>query len=203
MPASKAACLTSDLIGSATDCATFEAGSTATAKVFWASPNNTTPNPNTYWQIGGTTSASSPITLTNLKFSNSQSGPFNTLLSGSLALGANGVMSYSAIQGPTGSATSPNPLGTPFWVQYDIPAGLAAGETVSVRLASNNDNAQNVSGDLTTASGNNFYTDIRINTAALAPNPSSSAVPGPLPLLGAAAAFSASRRLRRRIGSAA
>jgi hypothetical protein len=42
--------------------------------------------------------------------------------------------------------------------------------------------------------------DGRITSSSLAPNsPPSTAAPGPLPLLGAAAAFQASRRLRRRL----
>jgi len=42
--------------------------------------------------------------------------------------------------------------------------------------------------------------DGSITSSSLAPNsPPSTAVPGPLPLLGAAAAFQASRRLRRRL----
>jgi len=45
-----------------------------------------------------------------------------------------------------------------------------------------------------------FQGDRRITSSSLAPNsPPSTAVPGPLPLLGAAAAFQASRRLRRRL----
>lgn len=194
-PDAKAACLTGNLIGLGTDCATFEAGQTATAKVFFASPNLQNPNGNIYWQLGGNVSSASPITLTNLKWSNTQNGTYNTLLNGSLALGANSTSSYSLVQGPTSAGNSPVPTGSPFWVQYDIPAGLAAGTTVSVQLLSNSDLQLDPNGNLSNTGSNNFYSDTRSNTAV---TPTAS-VPGPLPVLGAGAAFGVSRRLRRRI----
>lgn len=201
-PGAKAACLTSDLIGFGTDCVTFEAGQTATAKIFFASPNLSGTSANTFWQIGASTTAASSISLTNLKWSNSQNGTFQSLLSGSLAA-TTPTPTYTSVQLAPGSSSSPVPTGSPFWIQYDIPAGLAVGEVVDVQFLSNSDGAVDSSGILSNSTANQFYGDTRTNTAAIAPTPSSNAAPGPLPLLGAGAAFGASRRLRRRLRSAA
>lgn len=202
-PGAKAACFSGDLIGLGTDCSKFEAGLTATAKVFFTSPNLQSPNGNLYWQLGGSVSSADPVTLTNLQWSNSQNGSYSPLLAGSLSLGTNSVASYSVIQGPTSTGNAPVPTGSPFWIQYTIPAGLVAGTSVNVQLLSNNDINLDTNGNLSNTGSNGFYSDTRTNLSAIPPDPSTDPAPGPLPLLGAGAAFGVSRRLRRRIKAAA
>jgi hypothetical protein len=136
--------------------------------------------------------------LTNQSWLSTENGTYSSLLGGSLALGANSAFSYSQVQGPTSAVNAPVPTGSPFWVQYDIPVGLAAGTTISVQLLSNNDLSLDGSGNLSGSGSNGFYDDIRIHTATTPPTTST---PGPLPVLGAGAAFGVSRRLRRRIKS--
>jgi len=201
-PGAKAACLTADLVFQGTDCVTFEAGLSATAKVFFADPNLTNPNANPNFQLGFFTSGGSAVNLANLSWSTTQNGTYQSLLTGSFTTGTNSTYSYSPIQ-TVNFPDSPVPTGSPFWVKYDIPAGLAAGEMVSIQLRSNGDTSS--TGGILDASGTTPKVVVlaRSNTAAIAPPPSSDAAPGPLPLLGAGAAFGVSRRLRRRIRAAA
>jgi hypothetical protein len=202
-PGAKAACLTSDLIGFGTDCVTFEAGQSATAKVFFSDANLQPPGANPNFQIGFSSSLGTAITLSNLSWSSSQNGTYAPLLTGSFTSGINSNYSYSGIQ-TTNAANSPVPTGSPFWVKYDIPAGLASGTQVSIQLRSNADTSS--TGGVLNAGGStpNAVVLSRVNTAVVTPPPiTGEAAPGPLPLLGAGAAFGVSRRLRRRIRATA
>ncbi len=74
-------------------------------------------------------------------------------------------------------------------LKFDIPAGLGVGTIVNARIQYSDTNVDN---NVSIASSSIFTT-----TAA-----TSSSVPGPLPLLGAGAAFGFSRTLRKRIKAA-
>ena len=80
----------------------------------------------------------------------------------------------------------------PFLIRYVIEPGAASGDIVQLSLLTNNNGE--ASGDPAILANNfNNYADIARPVTA-----ETSVVPGPLPLVGAGAAFAFSRRLRRR-----
>ncbi len=91
------------------------------------------------------------------------------------------------------NGTSSSPISTDYYkyIGMDTSAGNYVGFFNSTTLGFN---------PITLSASGFVGTDGTITTSSLAPySPPSTAVPGPLPLLGAAAAFQASRRLRRRL----
>jgi hypothetical protein len=215
----QAICLTGTLNTSGNTCVTFNNTGTSTATLLFSDPGI---NSDQYLQIGfgsqglgGTNpppTLSSGFTVTNIEYSldNISFTPFGSGAA-SQAISNNGASSFTALYTP--SFTLPNPLpssNTTLYVRYTLPSTITTdGQEIGVYLRSNTNNASQVSPNttdsagttlLSTAAGDGGTLLTRSNTLDLSTPPPASDVPGPLPLMGGAAAFGFSRRLRRRMG---
>jgi len=95
------------------------------------------------------------------------------------------------------TTTSPSaPAGNPFYIRVTLSSTVPTGSQYSFALRTNNNNAVDSSGRLDDL-GNNNASILSRNFTRQADPPSN--VPGPLPLLGAAAAFRYSRKMRKAI----
>jgi hypothetical protein len=86
----------------------------------------------------------------------------------------------------------------PLHIRYTLPTGVPNGVYIDSNFVGHN-NGSSSGGLLADVSGNNYLSVSRSSLSLGAPPPET--VPGPLPILGAAAAFSQARRLRKRINS--
>jgi hypothetical protein len=135
----------------------------------------------------GTWDFTNPITISGISITGD--GITSSLPIGNFNLNS-GSTSYSTNQTSFQPITAVNPWdATNSTISFDIPAGVASpGATLTARIVYTNENE-----DQLNTTGNNFST-----TSTNPPSPPST-VPGPLPLLGAGAAFGFSRSMRRRI----
>jgi len=181
----QAACVSSADAG-ANACFTFTPTTSSFAVQTYATANLST---NQYAQFGFISSGPS-VTLTGVEYSFDSGSTWNTYGTGSFAVTSTATY---------GSVIKDVLIQPGLKFRYTIPTGLSVNDSIQSTLLTNNDG--NVgTGTTLISSLNNFAQVDRISTAvAQAPD----SAPGPLPVLGAAAAFSASRRLRRRIQSAA
>ena len=152
----------------------------------------------------------SGFSVTNIEYSldNISYQPFGT---GTVnqAISNNGTSSFTALYTPI--LALPNPLpntGTNLYVRYTLPSTITTdGKQIGIYLRANTNGdfqsapASDAAGTsiLSTAAPNGGTLLTRDSTLDLSTPPPAD-VPGPLPLLGGAAAFGFSRRLRRRIG---
>jgi hypothetical protein len=88
-------------------------------------------------------------------------------------------------------SVSTAPIGSPFYVRYTLPAGVALNEVFQVKFLANNNGATN-EGFLT---GNPLTSFVDLNRD----HTSGENVPGPLPLAGVFMALGGASRLRRRM----
>jgi len=179
----QAACFSTADAG-ANGCFEFSPDTTSAAVQTFATANLDT---NQYVQFGFQSSGPS-VTLTGVEYS--FNGGTSWITYGAGTFNVTSTASYGSV--------ITDPLIKPgLKFRYTIPTGLALGDLIQAQMLTNNTGTPN---PLASAVGNNFVLVDRASTAAAQP---ATATPGPLPLLGAAAAFSASRRLRRRIQRAA
>jgi hypothetical protein len=171
----RALCLTSQ---AGNDCVTFNPSSSSSVLQTYTSLNLPT---NTDFQLGFRSSNGVSYAISNIRYSLDNS-TFTTLGTGSSTTTA--TFNYgSIISGTAGS------MSNPFYIAYDLPAGIPDGVVIDSSFLANAGGAQS-GGVLSSTSGNGFLTIERPSTATAI------SVPGPLPILGAAAAFSQARRLR-------
>ncbi len=181
MPA-QAACLTTN---AQNNCATYNnTGSLPTTATlnftdsFFASNN--------YWQIN--TSTTSAASLSNWRYS--RNGTTFTAFSPSFTTA--GAIQVGTVF--TTSTTPSAPAGNPFFIRVDLSSTATVGSTFFFTLYSNNDGFTNLNGRLDDSGSNGLSSSSRSFARVADP-----AVPGPLPLLGAAAAFGYSRKIRKAI----
>jgi hypothetical protein len=164
-------CLTST---AENNCSTFAGDTLSQATQTYTSSNLGT---NRYFQMGFRSSNGNPYTINNIAYSTN--GTTFTSLSGSISTSS--AFQYLAIQNPFASS----PLGSPFYVRYDIRPTVPAGVGIdSMFLASNTGTSTLGVLDF---NGGNFQAIERAHAS----------VPAPLPFLGAAAIASSIKRLRR------
>ena len=178
----QAACLTT--VGENV-CATFDASTPSTTVQPFTSANLGT---NRYFQLSLLTNAGFSYTITDLAWSKDGT-TFNAFSPISLSLNSNGSRSYTNIV-DYGSA-----VGVPLYLRYTLPTGVALGKAIEGTLIANNNGANN--GGVLSDSLNNYQFINRDSLSVQGAAPT--AVPGPLPIFGAAGFFAFSRRLRRRI----
>jgi hypothetical protein len=217
----QAICLSGTLNTTGNTCSTFNNTGTSTATLLFADPGL---NTDEFLQIGfssqnlGTTPPpiqSSGFSVTNIQYSldNVTFLPFGTG-SASQAISNSGVNSFQALYTPSFQLPAPLPSsGTTLYVRYTLPSTITTdGQLIGVYLRTNTNGNPNVGTTvdsagttlLSTAAGDGGTLLTRDNILDLTTPPTpTSAVPGPLPLMGAAAAFGVSRRLRRRISGKA
>jgi hypothetical protein len=125
----------------------------------------------------------SPFTLTNFKLTNNQPG-FGVINLPNATVSASGFVTglpWTLVPTLAPGSTFDSIVSK---LSFEIPAGVALGTTINVRLQYAADTDAN---DAQTSSATNVF-----STTSSAP------APGPLPLLGAGVAFKFSRKLRRR-----
>lgn len=213
----QAICLTGGLNTSGNTCDTFNNTGTTTATLLFTDPGL---NSDQYLQIGfGSTNLGSTATnpslpsgfsVTNIEYSidNINFSPFGPG-SASQAISNNNGSTFTALYTPSFQLPSPLPgSGTTLYVRYTLPSTITTnGQVIGVYLRSNINGATNASPTqdsantnlLSSSSGDGGGVTTRSNTLDLTTPPPASDVPGPVPLMGGAAAFGFSRRLRRRI----
>ncbi|MEB3318301.1 MAG: hypothetical protein VKO39_09220 [Cyanobacteriota bacterium] len=135
---------------------------------------------NKFFQMGFRSSTGGAYTINNLAYSTN--GSSFTTISGSVSTTAS--FQYINIQNPFGV----NPMTIPFYVRYDILAGVPIGVTIDSMFLANN--AGTSTGGVLNFEGGDFQAIERSHTA-VAP------VPAPLPLLGTAVLFPCINRLQR------
>ena len=212
----QAICLTGGLNTTGNTCTTFNNTGTSTGTLLFSDPGL---NTDAFIQIGfGSASLGSTppptkpsgFSVTNIEYSldNISYQPFGT---GTVnqAISNNGTSSFTALYTPI--LALPNPLpntGTNLYVRYTLPSTITTdGKQIGIYLRANTNGdfqsapASDAAGTsiLSTAAPNGGTLLTRDSTLDLSTPPPAD-VPGPLPLLGGAAAFGFSRRLRRRIG---
>ena len=186
MPA-QAACLTTNLQN---NCVTYDTtGGTTKAILEYTDVNL---QQNNFWQLTGTTA-----TIAN--FSDWEYGSNGTTWSSFNP----GFVTSGAFQAGSifTTATSPvAPAGNPFYIRVTLSNTASLNDGFQFIVRTNGNNFTNVSGLLDDDATNNFSgltrTFTRVN------DPATAATPGPLPLMGAAAAFGYSRKIRKAIRSA-
>ena len=175
----RAACVsTSD--GGANGCFEFTPATSSFAVQTYNTSNLIT---NQYAQFGFSSSGPA-VTLTGVDYSFDGGSNWNTYGTGSFSVSS--TTSY-------GSVINSASINQGLKFRYTIPTGLSVGDIIQSTLLTNN-NGNVGSGTTLISSINNFAQVDRSSTAV--------SVPGPLPVLGAISAFSASRRLRRRVKQA-
>jgi len=179
----QAACFSTADAG-ANGCFEFSPDTTSTAVQTYSTANLSS---NQYVQFGFSSNGPS-ATLTGVEYS--LNGGTSWIAYGAGTFNVTNTVSYGAVIND--ALIQP---GLKF--RYTIPTGLSLGNIIQSTMLTNNTGTPD---PLASAAGNNFAAVDRASTAAAQP---ATATPGPLPLLGAAAAFSASRRLRRRTQRAA
>ena len=192
-PEARAACIGGDSV-----CTTFDptTASTPTRGTGTFTGIGSAPSPNPYRYVRVLFSVSNysgtSVTLTNIALGGN--GITSTLTGlGSLAINSDLGFTATSASTPFGfvllnsSITSLNFSSST--LSLDIPAGLGVGTIVKARIQYS---------DSFDGSGVNLETSSIFSTTAA----TSSSVPGPLPLLGAGAAFGFSRTLRKRIKAA-
>ena len=171
----QALCLTGQ---AGNNCTTFYSSDISSAVQEYTSENQET---NRYFQFGFRHSGSTPYTISNIRYStdNVTYTPYSpgTLTSG-ITYQRGQVIDFGTN------------LSKPFYLAYDIPAGVSPGTKIDSAFTANKDNSVDGSGNLISVSGNTFE-DLERTSESIPTN-----VPAPLPILGAAAAFSQVRRLR-------
>lgn len=193
VPEAKAVCLPPP-IPNANNCLTFDQTGTTTPTFTYVDANL---NSNGFWQL---TSNYGAITQFNI----STKGLTN------IAWTPVGGAFVSQVFTPASNPSAP--ILSPVSFTFEIPDGLVPiGGDYDLQLSSNN-NDQRVAmtgdlvldGNLATNPNGNTYSvsraSIRVDDPVIPPP--TDAVPGPLPLLGAGAAFGFSRRLRSRVNAA-
>ena len=186
MPA-QAACLTTNLQN---NCVTYDTtGGTTKAILEYTDVNL---QQNNFWQLTGTTA-----TIAN--FSDWEYGSNGTTWSSFNP----GFVTSGPFQAGSifTTATSPvAPAGNPFYIRVTLSNTASLNDGFQFIVRTNGNNFTNVSGLLDDDATNNFSgltrTFTRVN------DPATAATPGPLPLMGAAAAFGYSRKIRKAIRSA-
>lgn len=168
-----ALCLTAQ---AGNNCNTFNPTTTSSVVQTYTSQNLTS---NQYFQIGFRSSDGAAYSISNIKYSTDNT-TFTDYTPGSLTTGS----SYSL-----GSILN-IPTTDPFYISYDIPSGIPDTINIDSVFKANDDGFVNGNGALDSASGNRFTNIERSSLSTSIP------VPAPLPILGAAAAFSQVRRLR-------
>ena len=159
-----------------------------------------------FFQLGFFTSANQPVTITNPAWSR-DGALWTAFTPSSLQADASGDLTY------TGVVALGETIGSPLHVRYTIPTAPSNpvgtfndGDVLSSMLIGNTNGATELRTDadlgqavpvLRFQPNNGFLMEQRDHTDDL------SEVPGPLPLLGAAAALTLARRLRKRVATAA
>jgi hypothetical protein len=190
MPA-QAACLstTGETPTPNNNCLTYDSTSSPTKAILYYQDVNLG---NPYWQLTGATS-----TIGN--FSDWEYGSNGTSWTAfNPGFTASGGVQYGTVF--TTSTTPSAPAGNPFYIRVTLSntATLSAAYQIALRTNNNGD-----------VDGNNRLDDTGANLASNLTrsftrnaDPASAPVPGPLPLLGAAAAFGYSRKIRKAIRAA-
>lgn len=184
----QAACLTS-IPGSPSDnnCVTYDTtGSPTKATLYYTDTNLTNPN----WQLQGATS-----TIAN--FSNWEYGSNGTnWTSFDPGFATNGGFQVGTIF--TSSTTPTAPAGNPFYIRVTLSDTATISSAYSFTLYTNNNGDVDGNGLLSNNASNNYSALTRSFTRVADPAPPAG-TPGPLPLMGAAAAFGYSRKIRKAI----
>lgn len=141
---------------------------------------------NNYWQLNSNTS--SVANFSNWRYS--RNGTTFTAFSPSFTTA--GAFQVGTIF--TTSTTPSAPAGNPFFIRVDLSSTATVGSSFSFNLSSNSDGFTNLNGRLDDSGSNGLSSASRSFARVADP-----AVPGPLPFLGAAAAFGYSRKIRKAI----
>ena len=176
----RAACVSTADSG-ANGCFTF---TPATSSFAVQTYNTSNLNTNQYAQFGFQSSGPA-VTLTGVEYSFNGGSSWNTYGAGTFSVSS--TTSFGSV------INSPS-IQPGLKFRYTIPTGLSVGDIIQSTLLTNS-NGNVGSGTTLISLTNNFAQVDRASTAV-------DAVPGPLPVLGAISAFSASRRLRRRVKQA-
>lgn len=187
-PAS-AVCLSGDLVANGTDCQLFNPSSDSQATNRFNDPDlNATP----YAQMGFRTNAAlGDVQITGISWFDDSSATWVNFTPTNLSPVGGSYVYTNPFD------FSPSVAGAPLLTRFTIESGssLVSGDIVQSIL---------VASAIGSVDGNGRLNESQtIGDAFLLANRNQEAVPGPLPLLGAGAAFSYSRRLRRRISSGA
>lgn len=166
-----ALCLTSQ---AGNNCTTFNPATTSNALQTYTSLNQKN---NYHFQIGFRSSNGASYSISNVRYSTDNTN-FTTYGSGTFNTGS------AFARGSIINAT----ITDPFYIAYDIPTGIPAGVFIDSAFTSNSNGLTDGSGNLISGAGNDF--------ADIERSSQSTPVPAPLPIIGAAAAFSQVRRLR-------
>ena len=144
---------------------------------------------NPYWQLTGATSTIANFSDWEFSSDGTSWTSFNPGFTASGSAQAGTIFDNS---------TTPSaPAGNPFYIRVTLSDSAILGATYQIALRTNNDKAVDGLGRLDDTGGNLASNLTRNFTRQ--PNPE---VPGPLPLLGAAAAFGYSRKIRKVIRAA-
>ena len=174
------------------NCVTYDTTSSPTkATLFY----NDTNLGNNFWQLTGATS-----TIAN--FSNWEYGSDGTSWTSFNPSFTPDTGSGNAQRSTifTTSTTPSAPAGNPFWIRVTLSNTATLSAQYQIALRTNNDGAVDSLGRLDDTGGNLASNLTRNFTRQN--DPASAPVPGPLPLLGAAAAFGYSRKIRKAIRAA-
>lgn len=188
-------CVAGSLAVDGNNCTTFYSGSSSTSQ---ATIRLSDPKLNDsvaplragakFFQIVMNTVLGGTYTVNNFEWARLPSGPFSTFQA-SLSVGASRVA--TAVQ-DINALSGTVPIGSPFFIRYTLPAGVALNETFEVKFLANNNGATDANGFLVGSSLTSFVDLNRDHT-------SRENVPGPLPAVGAVLALGSASRLRRRM----
>jgi hypothetical protein len=192
-PEARAACIGGDSVCTTFDPTTASTPTRGTGTFTGTSSSLTNPYQHVRVLFSVSNYSGTPVTLDNIILGGN--GISSTLTGlGSLVINGNFGFTATAASAPFGYVplnTSVSSLNfSSSTLKFGIPAGLGVGTTVEARIQYSDTNVNN---DVSIVSSSIFTT-----TAA-----TSSSVPGPLPLLGAGAAFGFSRAMRKRIKASA
>lgn len=215
-----ALCLSGSLNTTGNTCNTFNNTGTSTATLLFSDPGI---NSDRYLQLGfssanlGSTpppTQSSGFSISGIEYSLDNVN-FQAFGSGTVnqAISNNGTSSFTALYTPILTLPSALPVsGSTLYIRYSLPSTITTdGQLIGVYLRSNVNGNLNAAPNNQDPAGTNLLSTAAVDGGNLltrdhtvdlsAPPPVTT--PGPLPLIGAAAAFGWGRRLRRRCGQGA
>ena len=187
MPAAQAACLTTTPETPTPDnnCRTYDNVASPTIATLHFS--DTKFSTNNYYQIAGNATTFSNFSNWSYSQDGTNFTPFTPTLTSS------GGFTLSQVY-------SLNPIGNPFFLKVTLNPAAPPNTNYNFTLYSNNDGNFDSNGILNNNAGNNDYTALTRTFARV--DDSAAPVPGALPVLGAFAAFSYSRKIRKAIRKA-
>jgi len=172
------------------NCLTYDSTSSPTKAILYYQDVNLG---NPYWQLTGSTSTIGNFSDWEYGSDGTSWTPFNP------GFTASGGVQYGTVFTTSTTPTSA-PAGNPFYIRVTLSNSATLSAAYQIALRTNNDGGLDGSNRLDDT-GSNLASNLTRSFTRNA-DPASAPVPGPLPLLGAAAAFGYSRKIRKAIRAA-